>query len=351
MWPLLGLFSGLMCVGSVAGIVTWAANMQRNTLSLDSMSPSITRRDTYALYAQINRWLAVLFTFYPVEFLFLVAPKLMLLGRLANNAIRCNRAHIRGTSGFIGGWVSTRVLLTLFRVMFAAVLLCGVAVVCAYYVDAGYVVQQMGAQDKAAAACDAQGGDTISSLALFSTFNHSSSIAKSAFSAESGSEAIALLLVSFAYVFFVSVSVTIFRQTESVAAHALMSLSARVDVNTSQAGAVAAIVDDTMHAAAEQRRRLVSSCIVVLLSFPIRATFAVLNVYSIDPLHNPACGNCEPCQSDQYLIRQWIVQTPEFQPIVVALSSPLPLTLSLWLITSAHARALAIAKDMQRTIH
>jgi hypothetical protein len=67
------------------------------------MSPGITRRDTYALYAQSNRWLAVLFTFYPVEFLFLVAPKLMLLGRLANNAIRCNRAHIRGTSGFIGG--------------------------------------------------------------------------------------------------------------------------------------------------------------------------------------------------------------------------------------------------------
>jgi hypothetical protein len=44
----------------------------------------------------------------------------------------------------------------------------------------------------------------------------------------------------------------------------------------------------------------------------------------------------------------FINYTPEFQPIVVAVSSPLPLTLSLWLLTKGHARARLIAVDVQR---
>jgi hypothetical protein len=46
MWLMLGWFSGLICVGSVAGVVAWVANTQRNTLAQDSMSPGITRRQT-----------------------------------------------------------------------------------------------------------------------------------------------------------------------------------------------------------------------------------------------------------------------------------------------------------------
>ena len=345
MWPMLGWFSGLICIGSVAGVVAWVANMQRNTLAQDSMSPGITRRQTYVLYAQNSRWLAALFAFYPVEFLCLIIPKLMLLGRLASNAMRCSRAQIPGVSSNGHGWCSARLLLSIYRAMAAAVLLCGIAVMCAYFVDVEYCARTAVTQDSAAAACDAQGGETISSLALYN--NRSNVAAGTAFAAENGSEAIALLIVSFAYVVFVSISVTIFRRTERVAAHALESMSSHLHVSNLQSERMAAIVDDTMHAAAEQRRRLVSACVVVLLSFPIRASYAVMNAYSIDPQSNLACGSCDACQSDQWLIRVWISHTPEFQPIVVALSSPLPLSLSLWLITSAHARALAIAHDMQ----
>ena len=64
---------------------------------------------------------------------------------------------------------------------------------------------------------------------------------------------------------------------------------------------------------------------------------------------NPACATCDPCQSTGYLISTWLDYTPEFQPIVVAVSSPLPLTLSLWLLTKAHARARLIAANVQRT--
>jgi hypothetical protein len=46
-------------------------------------------------------------------------------------------------------------------------------------------------------------------------------------------------------------------------------------------------------------------------------------------------------------VRAWLAFTPEFQPLVVALSSPVPLTLSLWLITAAHTRALALQANMR----
>ena len=41
--------------------------------------------------------------------------------------------------------------------------------------------------------------------------------------------------------------------------------------------------------------------------------------------------------------------TPEFQPIVVVLSAPLPLSLSLWIITTSHARAVAIMNAVKRS--
>ena len=47
-------------------------------------------------------------------------------------------------------------------------------------------------------------------------------------------------------------------------------------------------------------------------------------------------------------INIWLECTPEFQPIVVAVSSLLPLTLSLWLLAKEHARARLIAADVER---
>jgi hypothetical protein len=48
-----------------------------------------------------------------------------------------------------------------------------------------------------------------------------------------------------------------------------------------------------------------------------------------------------------YVVKAWINYTPELHPLVVALSSPLPLTVSLWLITAAHTRALALQATVQ----
>ena len=109
------------------------------------------------------------------------------------------------------------------------------------------------------------------------------------------------------------------------------------------------IVADTVQAAVEHRRRLTAACLIVLIFFPARAVYDLLFAYSsFDAPLNPACGICDPCQSDQYLIAQVLLYSPEFQPIVIVLSSPLSLSLSLFLITKAHERAQLIAADVQR---
>ena len=204
-----------------------------------------------------------------------------------------------------------------------------------------YRVQYAGLCDQAAAACDAQGNDTNSSLALFYKANVFFTYSGTALFVYGVLEAIALLLISAAYLILVPLSVAMFRRAERVGAHALLSAADRASAGTEVA---AAIVDDTVHAAAEQRRRLVIACVVVLITFPFRAAVDLLLAYILfDNPYNPACGQCDPCQSDRFLIRWWQFYTPEFRPVVTALSSPLPLLVSLWIITGAHAQAYAIS--------
>ena len=76
-----------------------------------------------------------------------------------------------------------------------------------------------------------------------------------------------------------------------------------------------------------------------------RASFDLLYAYAnVNSPQNssPLCGLCDPCQSDQFLINIWLNFTPEFQAIVVALSSPLPLVVSLWLMMTKEDRMLLV---------
>ena len=109
----------------------------------------------------------------------------------------------------------------------------------------------------------------------------------------------ALTTFKFRYVLLVTLSVAIFRQAEKVAAHALLSGQFR-----GTRAATTVIVDDSMHAAAEQRRRLTFACVVVLVSFPCRAAFDLLQAYcTYDVQYNGLCPSpCGACQSTQYVL-------------------------------------------------
>ena len=103
------------------------------------------------------------------------------------------------------------------------------------------------------------------------------------------------------------------------------------------------LLRSTLAEATAQRRRFVGACSIVLLTFLLRASFDLLNAYAnVNNQRNPLCGLCDPCQSDQFLINVWLNFTPEFQAIVVALSSPLPLVVSLWLMMTKEDRMLLV---------
>jgi hypothetical protein len=232
--------------------------------------------------------------------------------------------------------------------MAGAVVVGSVVSMVAAIVAVAYDAQSALLLDQAAAACDSAGNDTNSSRALYTDSQSIRNRARTASSVQAGSEALTLLLMSIAFLVIVSWVVALFRLSEREASRALLANSDGGSIRASEANA-AKIVADTMQAAAEQRWRLTAACVIVLILSPARAVYDLLKVLSNFnyPL-NPACGECDSCQSTTTLINSWLHYTPEFQSIVYAVSSPLPLTLSLWLLTKAVARARLIAADVER---
>ncbi len=334
----LGLFSGLVCVGSVAGAVSWGTQLSYQNLLYESNGASVSRQiDT--LLASALRFAAVSLITYGFELLCLILSKLVLLRLLVDSATQSSQADVSGMSGVRRRWLGGRALQIVYKAMASGVVAGGVVCLVMSAVACAYSAQQAVVVDQAASACDAAGNDTNSSLALINAANAINTNSNTVGSVQAGIEALTLLLITISYAFIVSWSVALFRIVERVGALALLSSNDRRDTQPSESS-VEGVVAAAVQSAVKNRRRLTAACLVVLITFPARAAFDLLQAYSSfnDP-QNATCGPCDPCQSNSFLINQWLTYTPEFQPIVVAVSSPLPLTLSLWLMTKTHARA------------
>ena len=338
----------MVCVGSIAGAVAWGANMYALALYYETNAPALAPQQAYSMFASSCRFFAVFFFLYGVAFLCLIICKLMLLGRLAANAAQSSQAEVTEMSGVRRKWLGGRALPIVYRVMAGAVVVGSVVGMVADAVAGALMVQEAGVVDQIAAACDAAGNKINSSCVFNNEVNVIAAKARTSQSVQASSEALTLLLVSIAFLAIVSWSVALFRMLERVAARVLVAANGGRNTQPSEENAVR-IAADTMQAAAEQRRRLTAACVIVLITFPARAAFDLLQAYAFfnDP-HNNACGPCDACQSTPSLVHHWLNFTPEFQAIVVAVSSPLPLTLSLWLLTKVRARVRLIAADLEK---
>jgi hypothetical protein len=297
MWPLLGWFSGLMCVGSVAGCVAWGAATRSNALFFEQFEPGTTRVQHYTIDVSYNIWLTVFYNFNGLEFICLIITKLLLLGRLWSNALRSMRDEVPEMGAVGTTWIRGRALPMVYKVFAAAVVLCSAVGMAAYAAGGAYNSRKSALDAAAAAACDPLGNDTNSSKAFISAQDDADTHRYDCLAVQSVAEASALLLISSMYLFLVTLSVAIFRKAEKAAARALLFGQFR---GTRAAASV--IVDDSIRAAAEQRRRLTFACIVVLVSFPCRAAFDLLQAYcTYDVQYNGLCPSlCGACQSTQY---------------------------------------------------
>ena len=174
-------------------------------------------------------------------------------------------------------------------------------------------------------------------------------------------ETIVLVVTSAAYMVFIPVCVSMFGRAERRLIRILGNIEYKLDRTSvvlpaeyspqAAEGAAAGgeirmrcdqakeLLRITLAAATAQRRRFVAACVIVLLAFFIRASFDLLNAYANVNSSQNSCGSqCDPCQSDQWLIMTWLGYTPEFQATAVALSSPLPLVVSLWLMMTKEDR-------------
>ena len=98
--------------------------------------------------------------------------------------------------------------------------------------------------------------------------------------------------------------------------------------------------DEHVEAVGRQlRRKIVGTAAFVFVTFLLRAVFSTMNALAGALLiEDNTCSNrCDPaCNNVWLVIKLWLVFTPEFQLIVVLISSPLALLVALWGMTSEH---------------
>ena len=75
----MGWFSGLLCVGSVIGAVTWGSLLHTHNIFYEAHAPGIRSQQFYALNTSACQWFAVFYFCYGLQFMCFTCTKLLLL--------------------------------------------------------------------------------------------------------------------------------------------------------------------------------------------------------------------------------------------------------------------------------
>ena len=300
-WRLYGWFTALMACGSCVGAVAWAARMM-GLLSFFRANASADVAQKLALESLAHTWRSVFSVTYAVEFLCLSAAKLMVLDRMSVFAA------LQG-SGVQTRWAAAG------RVVMAAVVLGNAVGLAANAAAAVYSPKVVEARSTASAYYAANNTKDGLSLVLLSQqeVQRGSSIA----SVQSFCEVVVLLLI--------------------VVAFAVVGVLSARRVNARLLG-----VDAASAAAATGRairRRMIGTTAFVFVAFVLRAAFSTLfavgNAAANHYSPTESCPKiCDECHNDYFLMSQWLAYTPEFQVLIVLVSSPVALLVALWGMTS-----------------
>ena len=307
-WVLYGWFSGLMCVGSVFGAVTWAFWMQALVATFTSFTPGLSLAQAYSLLAQSQYWGAAFYVPYAIEFLCLSVAKLLVLHRMADFAVPKGDGLSRRLA--VGG-----------RVVMAAVVVGNVVGLCGN-VAAAVLSKQTGDLQNAAATAFAA-NSTQAANAFVAQANQKNSVTNDAGSVQQFCEVAVLLLIIIA-----------FAVIGPACARRLSSEQQRFDDNPFVDAAYAAAAAPAWR---QVRRQILGTAAFVFVTFLLRAVFSTMNAFANAlQIQVYSCSNpCDPaCSNVWSVVQNWLELTPEFQLIVVLISSPLALIVALWGMTS-----------------
>jgi hypothetical protein len=306
-WSLYGWFCGLMVCGSCFGAVTWAARMT-NLEYFFNGEDAISRGDPVqgTLLAALGyKWAAVFFVMYAIDFLCLSAARLMVLDRMSDFA--AGQDEVARKRWAAGG-----------RMVMAVVVL-GNAVGLVANIAAAVQFQRAAETASTASALFAANSTQLAMQSLSLSLTELQ-LAISIVAVQLFCEVAVLLLI-----------VTAFVVTGVACARVVSSKLRAVDAASAPAAT-----------GRELRWQMVVTTVVVFVAFVIRSVQSTMNAVArqLQDRANQCPGvtdRCDPtCNNVFTHIFQWILFTPEFQVMVVLVSSPLTLLVALWGMTSRH---------------
>ena len=296
-WRLYGWYSGLMACGSCVGAVAWAAQMMDYVYFFESDSSSILA-ENQSLIASANIWFAVFLVMYAVEFMCLSAAKLMVLDRMSVFAAP------EGTSARRWWAAASRIVM--------AVAVLGNAVGLAANVAAAVQYQKTSEAYSAASAYYA--ANNTEDGQRFRFFGREEvQLGGSIASVQSFCEVAVLLLI-----------VVAFAVVGVLSARRVSARLLGVDAASAAAATGRAL-----------RRRMLGTTAFVFVTFVLRAAFSTMFAVAnqLRVIGKSCPGPCDECHNFYAHITQWMAYTPQFQLMIVLVSSPLALLVALWGMT------------------
>ena len=232
-------------------------------------------------------------------------------------------------------------------------------------VAAGFRAELAGILKQAAASTDVNGGDTDTSRSYMNTAITTDDKQVQAQAAANVIEAATLVFVASGFMLFFPAIIVMFRRVERKMEGLILEMDHRSDVGNaflpvefSPRAADGSVTQTEMPivevrqylrdieaSAALQRRRFLL-CLLLVMAALIALTLSAVFVasYMFNSSRNPDCGPCESCQEVGYFMFIWYGSffVPEGFPLLLSLSSTLPLVFSLWLMTTPEDRALLL---------
>ena len=350
MWRMYGWFTGLMFCGSLFGTAAWALYLQF-LVAFYRTTPGITDVEDASLNATQSRWLSAFLVVYALEFMCLSVAKLLVLFRTMD--LSMPEGQPVPSHWAAAAWMVTK-----------AVVAGNVVGLGGYVAAAVYFKQAADFYSSSAAAYAANA--TRDGRDFYNNADDRVRAANIAESAQNFCEVAVLLLIISA--FFVAAS-----------AFSRFALTKLRDLTLAASGDVDAIdrVDELAGVRSHEERaetmvaaaatavsgnrtllQVVSTAAFVFATFLLRATYSTIHAISNAAQNqNADCasdvdrGLCDStCYNTYFLIQTWLLYRPEFQTMVMLISSPLALLVALWGMTTDNMSKIMRSSHQMKTM-
>ena len=305
-WRLYGWFSGLMACGSCFGAATWVVRMMQFSYSIKSLRSSDVI-EQYSMLALSYSYRPSFTVTYAIEFLCLSVAKLLVLDRMSDFAVPESDS------------LRKRVLIAWWCVLVGVVLgnsigLLSNIVAAVFYQKAANAISTASSYYNA--------GNISIGNDYYQLHREELQRAFSISSAQAFCEVAVLLLI-----------VSAFAAAGVLSALRISSSLREVRLPSSSEAVVSG---------RKLRLQVVLTTTVVFFAFVLRSVFSTMYAVAYELQNSGNSENCDvglsfcddQCYNVYTHILQWMSLTPEFQLMVVLLSSPVALLVALWGMTS-----------------